>query len=89
MPIPLDRRLIRVFVVAASFAVCGASEALASSWLDHIGETVLPMPAGSFPVGRTMLVWSDPAGADPMVPQPGTRREFIVWIWYPEVEDDR
>jgi len=29
------------------------------------------------------MVWSDPTGTDPMAPQPGSRREFVAWIWYP------
>jgi hypothetical protein len=81
--------LIRILFVAAGFAVGGVAAVLGSSWLEQFRETVLPTPTGSFPVGRTTLVWSDPAGTDPMAPLPGTRSELIAWIWYPEVEEDR
>jgi len=52
-------------------------------WLDHNLDTTLPTPGGAFSVGRTTLVWSDAAQADPMATQPGAKRELLVWIWYP------
>ena len=85
MPIHPSRRLTRVFCAAAAFAVGGVTAVLGSTWLGRFGETVLPEPTGRFPIGRTTCVWSDPAGTDPMAPQPGTRRELFAWIWYPAV----
>lgn len=70
-------------VVVALFAVVGIAVLLGLLWLDHNRETTLPTPTGPFAVGRTTYAWSDAAQADPMAPQPGTKREFLAWIWYP------
>jgi len=56
---------------------------LGMMWLDHTRETKLPMPTGSFAVGRMTYVWSDSTQTDTMAPQPGTKRELFAWIWYP------
>ncbi|MGH9423670.1 MAG: alpha/beta hydrolase family protein, partial [Thermoanaerobaculia bacterium] len=42
-----------------------------------------PAPTGSFAVGRTTFDWADDAHTDPLAPTPGTKREVLVWIWYP------
>jgi hypothetical protein len=65
------------------FAVLGAAVFLGPVWLDHTRETTLPTPTGPFAVGRASYVWLDRAQTDPMVPQPGIRRELLAWIWYP------
>jgi predicted dienelactone hydrolase len=76
-------RVIKTMVVVALFAVVGIAVLLGLLWLDHNRETTLPTPTGPFAVGRTTYAWSDAAQADPMAPQPGTKREFLAWIWYP------
>jgi hypothetical protein len=43
----------------------------------------LPEPSGPFAVGRVIEDWVDSAAVDPLAPVPGTRREDLVWIWYP------
>ena len=52
-------------------------------WLEHRSEVKLPTPTGPLPVGRTIQDWVDPAAVDTLAPVPGTRRELLVWIWYP------
>ncbi len=54
--------------------------------LDHYRQTILPTPTGPFVVGRTLCVWNDPSGLDPMAPVPNTHRQLIVWIWYPATD---
>ncbi|MBK5255131.1 MAG: family membership [Vicinamibacteria bacterium] len=34
-------------------------------------------------MGRSIQDWADDATLDPLAPAPGTRRELLVWIWYP------
>jgi dienelactone hydrolase len=63
--------------------VLGIAALLGLLWLDHNRETTLPTPTGPFAVGRTTYVWSDPAHADPLAPQPITKRELLAWVWYP------
>jgi dienelactone hydrolase len=50
--------------------------------LDHNRDTTLPTPSGPFAVGRTTYVWND-SQADPLAPQPGSKRQLLAWIWYP------
>ena len=76
-------RVIKALVVVALFAVVAIAVLLGLLWLDHKRETLLPTPTGPFAVGRTTYVWSDPAHLDPLVPQPGSQRELLAWIWYP------
>ncbi|MDP5227496.1 MULTISPECIES: hypothetical protein [Arthrobacter] len=45
----------------------------------------LPVPSGSFQVGRSLVEWTDSTRTDPLAPQPGTPRELSVWLWYPGV----
>jgi hypothetical protein len=52
-------------------------------WLDHNRDTPLPAPTGSFAVGRLLYDWIDDKTVDARAPQPGTKRELLVWIWYP------
>jgi predicted dienelactone hydrolase len=79
----LLKRILRALAVAVLFAVAGIAVLLGMLWLDHTRETTLPTPTGQFAVGRTTYVWGDAAHADPMAPQPGTKRELLAWIWYP------
>lgn len=43
----------------------------------------LPPPTGPFPVGRTVVDWTDHSRTDPLAPHPGLARELSVWLWYP------
>jgi predicted dienelactone hydrolase len=45
--------------------------------------TSLPEPSGSFAVGRVIEDWVDDDGVDKLAPRAGTKRELLVWIWYP------
>ncbi|GHO81894.1 alpha/beta hydrolase [Ktedonobacter sp. SOSP1-85] len=44
---------------------------------------VLPAPTGPYAVGRTAYDWTDQARNDPLAPHVGTKRELVVWSWYP------
>ncbi len=54
-------------------------------WLEHRSEITLPTPTGSFAVGRVIQHWTDSLALDTLAPIPGTKRELLVWIWYPSV----
>ncbi|MGD0498595.1 MAG: hypothetical protein ABSC23_09190 [Bryobacteraceae bacterium] len=49
------------------------------------GETNLPAPSGTFPVGRQMLLWNDPTRPEDVGPTAGKPREVAVYIFYPAV----
>jgi pimeloyl-ACP methyl ester carboxylesterase len=60
---------------------------LAALWgplrLEHRSAITLPTPTGSFAVGRAIYDWTDDANVDKLAPVAGTKRELLVWIWYP------
>ena len=77
------KRVIKIIAAVALLAVLGIAALWGWMRLDHNRATTLPAPTGPFAVGRTTSVWSDAAQTDPLAPQPGTKRELFVWIWYP------
>jgi dienelactone hydrolase len=77
------KTVIKTIVALALLAVVGIAVLLGMLWLDHTRETTLLTPTGPFAVGRTQCVWRDALQVDPLAPQPGTKRQLVVWIWYP------
>src|SRR6202023_179003 len=63
--------------------IVAAGALLGSLWLERRSELTLPTPTGSFAGGRAIFDWKDDAGVDTLAPVPGTKRELLVWIWYP------
>jgi len=79
------RRIFRGFAVLAMLGVLGGAALLGSLWLEHRTELTLPTPTGPSAVGRAIFDWTDDANMDTLAPVPGTKRELLVWIWYPSV----
>ena len=79
----LALRVFKGFAVLALLGVLGVSVLLGSLWLERRTEVTLPTPTGPFAVGRATYAWADDAHSDPLAPVPGTKRELLVWIWYP------
>jgi len=79
----LAMRTIKVFTTLAVLCLLAVGVLLGSLLLEHRFETTLPSPSGPFAVGRTSYVWTDSVRTDECAPRPGTRRELVVWIWYP------
>lgn len=75
---PLARSAFKVFAALAMLGVLGVAALLGSLWVERRSEITLPVPTGPFAVGRTIYDWTDSAESDP-----GTKRELLVWIWYP------
>jgi len=63
--------------------VLGVGALLGSVWLERRTDITLPTPTGPFAVGRVIYDWTDDANLDALAPVPGTKRELLVWIWYP------
>jgi dienelactone hydrolase len=80
---PLVRRMFRGLALLALSGVAMAAALLGSLWLERRSELTLPTPTGPFAVGRAIDDWKDDAKVDSLAPVPGTRRELLVWIWYP------
>jgi len=79
----LVHRMLRAFAAIAMLGCLAIGALLAFLWLEHRSSVTLPIPTGSFGVGRTIRDWTDSVGVDPLAPVPGTKRELLVWIWYP------
>jgi dienelactone hydrolase len=76
------RRILKAVGVLAGVGVGGLAILFGSLWFERRSEITLPAPTGPFLVGR-MLDWRGDDKLDPVAPVPGTKREVIVWIWYP------
>jgi len=79
----LARRIFKGLVVLAMLGVLGVAALLGSLWLEHRTAVTLSTPTGTFAVGRALYDWADDETLDTLAPAPGTKRELLVWIWYP------
>jgi len=80
---PNLRWVLKGFALLALLGVLGIGALVGSLWLEHRTELTLPTPTGSIAVGRATYDWADDATLDTLAPVPGTKRELLVWIWYP------
>src|SRR5437773_6130639 len=78
-------RILQGFVALTMFGVLGLAALLAALWVEHKMPITLPTPTGPFAVGRAIYDWVDDAMVDKLAPVAGTKRELLVWIWYPSV----
>jgi predicted dienelactone hydrolase len=65
-----------VLVLAVATILIGGS-------IEHRFATPFPKLTGPYPVSRTMFHWVEEAHPDEFAPNPGTKRELVVWVWYP------
>jgi predicted dienelactone hydrolase len=79
----LARSAFKVFEALAMLGVLGVAALLGSLWVERRSAITLPAPTGGFAVGRTIYDWTDNAELDALAPAPETKRELLVWIWYP------
>ena len=83
----IARRILKSLAILMALGVLGLVGVIASLWLGHRFATTLPAPTGPFAVGREIFDWVDDQTNDPAAPTPGTKRELLVWIWYPTDPD--
>ncbi|HLY19021.1 MAG TPA: hypothetical protein VKR61_17445 [Bryobacteraceae bacterium] len=76
-------RILKGLGILAILGVVGIGVLVGALWLEHRSEVTLPAPTGSFPVGRTLYDWVDETTVDALAPVRGTKRELLVWVWYP------
>ncbi|HEX3068163.1 MAG TPA: family membership, partial [Thermoanaerobaculia bacterium] len=84
----MRRLLKKTLLVLATLATLGVL-AIAVLYvflrLEHNTPLELPRPTGPFAVGRATYTWRDPSQTEAFAATPGTKREFLAWIWYPAV----
>ena len=79
----LTRRIFKGLAILALLGVLAVGALLVSLRLENRAEVTLPTPTGPFAVGRAIYDWTDDANLDTLAPVPGTKRELLVWMWYP------
>jgi dienelactone hydrolase len=82
-PRRLGGRIFKGLAVLATLGFGSVAVLLLALWLEHSTAITLPTPTGSFGVGRAICDWVDESTLDTLAPPPGTKRELLVWIWYP------
>jgi len=80
---PLATWIFRAFGRLAILAVLGVAALFGALWVEHRAAITLPQPTGAFAVGRDIYDWADDKTLDTLAPVPGTKRELLVWVWYP------
>src|SRR2546423_7819363 len=79
----LTRRIFKGFAILALLGILAVGALLVSLRLENRAEVTLPTPTGPFAVGRAIYDWTDDASLDTLATVPGTKRELLVWMWYP------
>jgi len=79
----LGRRIFRAIAVLAAVGAIAMILLFCALWIEHRRGLTLPNPTGQFAVGRVIYDWTDDGTVDTLAPIPGTKRELLVWIWYP------
>jgi hypothetical protein len=82
----LTRRIFKSFALLTMLGVLGIAVLFVSLWLEHRFGLTLPKPTGPFTVGRALYDWTDDKTLDTLAPVPGTKRELLVWLWYPAAD---
>ena len=80
---PWVKRWARVFVLLLLLFVLVAASGIAYVEIQHHQTLVLPAPTGPYAVGRMEYDWTDQSRLDLLAPHAGTKRELVVWAWYP------
>jgi predicted dienelactone hydrolase len=83
------KRFGKWLAVATLTGALGGVLLLLTLWLEHNRPLELPVPTGSFAVGRLSTGWVDDRRVDPFAAQPNQKRELVAWLWYPARPDGR
>jgi predicted dienelactone hydrolase len=80
---PWLKRLARIFLILLLVIVVIIISGVAYIEIRGHQTLVLPAPTGPYAVGRMEYDWTDQSRVDPLAPHAGTKRELVVWAWYP------
>lgn len=81
------RRLLTTLVLLVLVVVVTGGGYVGFVGFRRAQPVTLPVPTGSYSVGRTLFDWTDHGRTDPLAPQPGLPRELSVWLWYPAARE--
>lgn len=80
------KRLARILLILLLVIIVVIISGSAFVEIRRHQTVVLPAPTGSYAVGRMEYDWTDQARNDRLAPHAGTKRELVVWAWYPAVQ---
>ena len=80
---PFDRRFFKDFALSVMLFVLAFGTMFGLLWLEHGSDLTLPAPTGPFAVGRAIYDWTDDAQPGKPPANPRSKRELLVWFWYP------
>jgi predicted dienelactone hydrolase len=79
----LSRRIGKAIAILTVSGVLATIVLVVSLWLERRADLRLPAPTGPLAVGRVTAVWVDTSTADTLSPVAGSKRELLLWFWYP------
>lgn len=77
------KQLFKVFLYGVLTIFGIVMIAIFSFWVELKTNKTIPAPTGKYQVGRMALHLIDSSRIDNLSPQPFSKRELLVWIWYP------
>jgi dienelactone hydrolase len=82
---PWLKRLARILLVLLLILVLITVSGVTLVEIRRHQALVLPAPTGPYAVGRMEYDWTDQSRTDLLAQHVGTKRELVVWAWYPAV----
>jgi len=77
------KRLARILLILLLVIVVIIISGIAFVVIRRHQALILPAPTGPYAVGRMEYDWTDQSRHDLFAPHAGTKRELVVWAWYP------
>jgi dienelactone hydrolase len=78
---------VRIILFAILALVLGFATFIAVLVISRNQTLQLPVPTGSYSVGRSIFDWVDQNRTDPLADEANLKRELAIWIWYPAQVD--
>jgi hypothetical protein len=78
---------VRILLIMLLWLVLVSSVSVTFVEIRRYQTLVLPTPTGPYAVGRREYVWTDQSRYDSLAPHAGSKRELIVWVWYPALHE--
>jgi predicted dienelactone hydrolase len=77
------QRLVRIILLVLLVLVALAMSGVTYVVIRHHQPLALPAPTGPYALGRSEYDLIDRSREDPLADVAGTKRELVVWAWYP------
>ena len=81
------KRLMKSLLILLLLIVLVLASSIVFAEIRRSQTLILPAPTGPYAVGRMEYDWTDQSRTDPLAPRAGTKRELVVWAWYPATQE--